>query len=239
MNKFIFNILRPQLSTRIAQHVRPSSSVSTDDTAQLRKIFGVLQERLLNQLRDDMREDELRALMKKQNGFKVFGIDQKFNINTRKLQQEMRNMQRILHPDRFVNANHRVQHMSNYLCAVVNDYYELLCDPYERAKHLLALVENKTMQDIDRELDKVQVGKEFLTRMMEIQEKLDVYTKSSQLELEKLLLQVHYELGDLIKELDRDFANKDHKAIYDKLGQLKFLNNIYKKAGDCKDRFDL
>lgn len=169
--------------------------------------------------------------LKKINGFQLFGMQEKFKVNQAQLKKEMIKLQRILHPDKFINSGKRKQDLSNQLSALVNDFYSTLDHPYKRAKYLLSLISNKTSSEIEENLDSLQMDESFLARMMEVRELIeDSHLKRET--LEKLRYEIDSELHQLTLELDTDFNAKDMDSILKKLGKLKFLANCQKSLED-------
>lgn len=190
------------------------------------EIFGDLKHRIPKLLGKNTKDD-----MENQNAFKLFNLKPKYNISMAKLQSEMRNLQRFLHPDNFANESIKIQYLSNDLSAKVNDYYRTLKDPYERAKYLLALMVNKSYDDMEESLEKLEMGSDFLTNMMEIRGKI-ADPNTERYELEKLNSILESELERLVIEIDKLFEVKDTKGVIERLGKLKFLSNCQNAAED-------
>lgn len=157
------------------------------------------------------------------NLFKLFKLDQRFNIDEVKLKREMRNLQVLVHPDKFVGADSRSMARAATLSALVNDANKILSHPYERAKHLLALMSHKTPDEIEESLDKLQMDPNFLSKMMDIRE---IIESDQSDELRQLNSEMEKELIELIRELNDDFEhNRDVDNILRKIGKLKFVAN--------------
>lgn len=215
------------MSIRWKSSKKENTTSANDDEDE---VFGVLRKRILDKVGENLNE------IMKFNAFEMFGIQQKFRVDNRQLQQEMRKLQRILHPDRFVNAQETSQEKSDYLSAAVNDFYTILTNPYERGKYLLSLMSNKNPSDIESSLDGLKMDTEFLSRMMEIREIVnDPHCDS--MELRKLGNQVETEMQDLIGQLDTDFEANKTDAILEKLGKLKFLVNCHRSIAERCDTF--
>lgn len=181
--------------------------------------------------------DNLDQIMKF-NAFELFGIKQQFKVDTNALRREMRQLQRILHPDKFVDENEENQRKSDYLSSAVNDFYTILTNPYERAKYLLSLKLDKSPSEIERSLDELQMDGEFLARMMEVREKISD-RHCDTFELKKMGSVIESDLQDLIRQLDQDFKSDNSMAILEKLGKLKFLVNCHRKIAERDDSFSM
>lgn len=170
------------------------------------------------------------------NAFKLFKLEQKFSISETQLHKEMITLQQELHPDRYMSGGGSARMKSDYLSSLVNEQYEILRQPYQRAKYLLSLVSNKDPEELERDLDRLKMDSDFLTRMMDVQEKIGSYN-TRQEELTKLRYDIGLEVFLLNKELDSDFKEKNVAKILPKLGKLKFLSNCLSAADKRLDQF--
>lgn len=217
-------ILLPKTSIHLRSFALSNSSLNQDELA----IFGNLRHRLPEKI-GGSRVDDLENY----NAFKLFDLKPKFNISKAKLQREMRNLQRTLHPDKFVDESGKVQEMSNTLSSMVNEYYHILRDPYKRAKYLLALMTNKSQSEMEESLEKLEMDSEFLSRMMDIRDQI-TNPNTERYELEKLSSVLECELDSLIIEINKLFEEKDTKAVIGRLGKLKFLSKCLKAAVESR-----
>jgi len=103
----------------------------------------------------------------RQSYFELFGLPVGFDINGNLLAERYRDLQKALHPDRFVNASDQERRLSLQQAAQINTGYETLRDPLTRARYLLTLQgaeyndESSTISDLD-----------FLEEQMELRERL-------------------------------------------------------------------
>lgn len=190
------------------------------------EIFGNLRHRIPTLLDRNSIDD-----IETKNAFKLFNLRPRYNISMAKLHSEMKNLQRVLHPDKFVDESDKVQNLSNDVSAMVNDYYRILKDPYERAKYLLALISKKSHNSMEENLEKLEMDSEFLTRMMDIRSQI-ADSSTEQLELQKIHSILESDLENSIIEINKLFEAKDIKGVIERLGMLKFLSNCHKAAED-------
>lgn len=170
------------------------------------------------------------------NAFKLFGIEQRFKINEAKLQREMRNIQTLIHPDKFVDKDAKSQEMASSLSALVNEFYAILSNPYERGKYLLSLVTKKSLTQVEEDLDNLHMDGDFLMRMMELREKIEDPELDGE-ELNKLSISLESELTSLVSGISQDFESNNLEAVTRKLGKLKFVVNCYRVVADRGDSF--
>lgn len=88
-----------------------------------------------------------------QNFFELFNLPAQSDVDAGALATAYRNIQRLVHPDRFVNASEAEKRAAVQYASLANDAYQTLKDPLKRAIHLCALngvqvgAENRTQMD--------------------------------------------------------------------------------------------
>lgn len=101
------------------------------------------------------------------NYFQLFGLEEKFNIDTEQLTQVYQKLQRSVHPDRFAHASAQEQRLAVQKSSMINDAFQTLKKPLKRAEYILTLRgtelpnEQSTFKDAS-----------FLMRQMELREML-------------------------------------------------------------------
>jgi molecular chaperone HscB len=73
------------------------------------------------------------------NYFDLFGLPQGFRIDTAELVVRYRELQKVVHPDRFATADATSRRLSLQQATLVNEAFQTLKDPLRRAQYLLAL----------------------------------------------------------------------------------------------------
>ncbi|OYY94144.1 MAG: Fe-S protein assembly co-chaperone HscB [Hydrogenophilales bacterium 28-61-23] len=73
------------------------------------------------------------------NHFDLFGLPMTFAIDAEKLDQAYRGIQAEIHPDKFAHAGEAEQRLSMQWSTRVNEAYQTLRKPFERARYLLEL----------------------------------------------------------------------------------------------------
>ncbi|CAK0758301.1 Co-chaperone protein HscB homolog [Gammaproteobacteria bacterium] len=102
-----------------------------------------------------------------ENPFTLFGFAPTFEINEQQLASTFRNLQRVVHPDRYANSSDQERRSAVERAAAVNDAYQLLRNPLRRARYLLSLRGVETQEEGNTVMDS-----EFLTEQMELRERL-------------------------------------------------------------------
>ncbi|MCU7813556.1 MAG: Fe-S protein assembly co-chaperone HscB [Candidatus Thiodiazotropha sp. (ex Notomyrtea botanica)] len=102
------------------------------------------------------------------NYFELFGLPISYIVDANALSDRYRDLQRIVHPDRFANATDQERRLSVQGAALINEALETLKDPIARGSYLLTLhgvemdAQNESTQDMG-----------FLMQQMELREQLE------------------------------------------------------------------
>lgn len=168
------------------------------------------------------------------NAFKLFGLQENFKINSGQLRRELHNLQREFHPDRFMNVPKASREKSYELSIFVNDYFQILENPYLRGQFLLGILTNKSMENINEQLENLQLEPEFLAKMMELRERIDDEPVGS---LSRLDMMISADLDKMVDEIDKDFKSRNLDQILPKLARLKFLVNCHRAIRAKFDTF--
>ena len=71
-----------------------------------------------------------------QNFFELFNLPMQFDLDIVALEAAYRNVQRLVHPDRFVTASDAEKRAAVQYASLANDAYQTLRNPLKRAMHL-------------------------------------------------------------------------------------------------------
>ncbi|NOX08379.1 MAG: Fe-S protein assembly co-chaperone HscB [Gammaproteobacteria bacterium] len=71
--------------------------------------------------------------------YELFSLEVSFVIDRSDLQARYRDMQRAMHPDRFVSAGDQERRIAMQKSTQINEAFRILNDPMERARYLLEL----------------------------------------------------------------------------------------------------
>ena len=102
------------------------------------------------------------------NYFELFGLPIGYIIDTEQLSERYRELQRVLHPDRYSNASAQERRLSMQGATRVNEAFEVLKDPLRRAHYLLSL--NGIEMDAQGESTQDTA---FLMEQLELREELE------------------------------------------------------------------
>jgi molecular chaperone HscB len=165
--------------------------------------------------------------------FELFGLPPSFDVDTAQLDSRYRELQRTVHPDRFVNASDQERRISMQQATQTNEGYQILKDPLLRGRYLLELGgyrfddEHRTTSDA-----------EFLMEQMELRESLgevreadDAFTA-----LGKIMDRIAGDNERLIAVLHRQFAagdpgvNECGDCIAETLTRMQFFRKLQEEA---------
>lgn len=134
------------------------------------------------------------------DAFDVLGFAPAFELDSDKLDQRYRELQKQLHPDKFVNASSSERRASLSRAMAVNEAYRELKDELQRAELLLARHAGAAM-------GKATVDPELLTEVMDLREQLAGAKKRRDLALARsLAAQVAERAGAETQQLTQAFA---------------------------------
>uniref|UniRef100_A0A8C4URS4 Iron-sulfur cluster co-chaperone protein HscB n=1 Tax=Falco tinnunculus TaxID=100819 RepID=A0A8C4URS4_FALTI len=159
--------------------------------------------------------------------FRLLGCDRSFRLDVQQLQRRFRSLQRALHPDRFGQRPPKEQHYSEQHSSLVNKAYQTLLDPLSRGLYLLELNGVEPAQETDCDADS-----EFLTEIMEINEKLAESKNEDILEEIETLIKVKQE--ELTKEVTAAFERDDLQEAKKLLAKMKYFANLEDKLKNKK-----
>ena len=155
-----------------------------------------------------------------QNYFELFNLPEKFQIDSVKLQENYRSIQKEIHPDRFATSTENEKTQSMIKSTQVNDAYQTLKSPTKRAKYILSL---------HKSVEKITLPPDFLMQQMEWEEHLeDIEKNKSALDQFKLAINKKYKEYSLLlsKQIDND-QNWNEAAIT--IDKLYFVEKLLHK----------
>lgn len=142
----------------------------------------------------------------KQNYFDLFGLAPNFSVDRAALDARYRDLQRLVHPDRFASAGDQERRIAMQQATRINEGYRVLKDPLARGRYLLELRghgfddERSTHQD-----------PAFLMEQIELREELEAVRGSADPlgALGRVLGRITARLGDLEIELGAALAQSE------------------------------
>ncbi|WP_416189045.1 Fe-S protein assembly co-chaperone HscB [Neisseria sp. CCUG17229] len=154
--------------------------------------------------------------------FNLFQLPAQFDLDEQKLEQTYRDLAARFHPDKFAAASTFEQKQAVMMSATINEAYQTLKNPIDRASYLLKA------QNIEADApEHTAFTPEFLMQQMEWRETLmDAQMAQDQAAIAALDKEIHHEQQLLFASLNNAFAKED----YDNAAQLvrhgRFLNKL-------------
>jgi molecular chaperone HscB len=100
--------------------------------------------------------------------FELFGLPMAFSLDAGKLDQAYRDIQGEIHPDKFAHAGEAEQRLAMQWATRVNEAYQTLRRPFDRANYLLLLQGIHAM-----DANNTSMPMDFLVQQMEWREQLE------------------------------------------------------------------
>src|SRR5258706_3401088 len=157
------------------------------------------------------------------NHFELFDLTPVYSLDTERLEDSYKELQTLVHPDRYAQAGDAERRASMQWTTRVNEAYSTLRDPVQRAKHLLEL----HGVDVGFETN-TQMPTDFLMQQLETREQLEEAIQKkdpgfldslrSNLMGKRKLLEA--QIGESID------ARKDYAGATDLVRKLMFLQKI-------------
>jgi len=169
------------------------------------------------------------------NYFELFGLAIDFSVDERLLAERRQDLQRALHPDRYVTATDAERRYSMQAASLVNEAYKVLDAPLSRAGYLLKL------QDIDLDVETdTHMAPEFLMQQMELREEIGDVRSSS--DPYAAIDGIRKTLTDLAAEAAAAFKQAHQKedlvVARDVVRQWQFIEKLSREVGDLEAALD-
>jgi len=164
------------------------------------------------------------------NYFEMFGLPVGFIVDSAALATHYRELQRVVHPDRYAHGSAQEQRLSLQQATLVNEAYETLKDPLKRARYLLLLhgIDMNAAQETTRDTG-------FLMQQLELREALA--NAGQQDDPHATLDELMQQINGMIKKLVAQMAMQFESAMPEQLEQaresvrkMQFLNKLHAEA---------
>jgi molecular chaperone HscB len=164
------------------------------------------------------------------NYFELFGLPIGYVVEASALSERYRELQRIVHPDRFANATDQERRLSIQGAALINEAYETLKDPVARGSYLLGLhgVEMDTLNESTHDM-------QFLMQQMDLREELEGVRRQAD-PYEAVLdisSRVNKQITSLVAQMAVQFetpTSDQLEAAREILRKMRFLQKLHSEA---------
>jgi len=164
------------------------------------------------------------------NHFDLFGLPVAFVLDVAELSGRYRELQRVVHPDRYASAPQQEQRVALQQATQVNEAYETLRDPLKRAVYLLQLQGVDTDQETATTRDAA-----FLMQQMELREALAEIRSAPDpvARLDDLMREIgamlNSQVGELAMQLETG-TPEQLEAARESVSKMQFLNKLFAQA---------
>lgn len=171
----------------------------------------------------------------KQNFFELFGLNARYRIDSAQLEQHYRTLQAQVHPDKFAHLSEAERRVSMQWSTRVNEAYQTLSNPVQRARYLLSLHGVDTQEETN-----TAMPADFLMQQMEWREAIE---EAQQARDEIALTELEARLQREMHELQHQLAAKiddEHRypAAAEAVRKLKFLEKLAEEIGSALDAIE-
>ncbi len=172
------------------------------------------------------------------NYFEIFDLPCGFSLDTEALAVRYRELQRLVHPDRYAAAGVQEQRLAVQRAAQVNDAYQVLRDPLRRARYLLQLRGYPADFSGDTRLEPA-----FLLDQMHLRERMADLAADADAAagLAGLAGEVGERRRQVVGELQVCFAQGDAGALgnaWELVKKLQFLYRLQEEIDRLAEKYD-
>jgi molecular chaperone HscB len=162
-----------------------------------------------------------------QNYFDLFGLPVGFDVDPESLSERYRELQRVVHPDRYVSGTEQERRLSMQGATFLNEALETLRDPLLRGQYLLRL------KGAEPDLQRGQpMAPAFLMDQLELREELaELRARPDPLAAAgAFIVRVRHRVDELVGRLGEQFAAEALPAAAELVRELQFLRKLQVEA---------
>lgn len=165
-----------------------------------------------------------------QNHYQIFALPVSFEIDLDALSQRYRELQWAVHPDKFASGTEQERRIAVQRTAQVNEAYDTLKQPLNRARYLLQLNGININDETDTTVDM-----EFLMQQMEMREQLAEIKDRDDPEgaLFDLSQQIQKRTNAIVDALRTDFVDitgESLESARESVRKLQFMTKLQQEA---------
>ena len=158
-----------------------------------------------------------------QNHFDIFGLPVSFDVDAANLAERYRDLQRAIHPDRFANAPDRERREAMQMAANINEAYQTLKSPLQRARYILQLKGVNFDDQKDTNFDSAFLMEQIELReaLAEVKDNPNALTRLNDL-MQDINTRISAMQGELASALEGDDLDLAKALVH----KLQFLHKL-------------
>lgn len=169
-----------------------------------------------------------------QNHFELFRLPAEFTIDGPSLDKAYKEIQSLVHPDRFVTATEAEKRTAMQWATMANDAYHILRNPIKRAAYLCELNGVNLQAETH-----VTMDPEFLMQQMEWRESLENAREDRNIaRLEKLDEEQRVLRSEQMSIIEKHLANRQFDKAAQDIRKMMFLEKFNEEISLAFDELD-
>lgn len=154
------------------------------------------------------------------NYFEIFNLPVQFELDLDQLKLNYRELQKEVHPDKFVSQGEQQSRVAMQLTSLVNQAFDTLKSPVNRSQYLLKLAGLDIDHDQETTMDPM-----FLMEQMELREQIEGVRRHDDplAVIDKLLRQVKVAQTEAMDQFSKAYQQQDIDAAREWSRKLQFL----------------
>ena len=169
------------------------------------------------------------------NYFQLFGIEVSFDVDLQNLSSSYQTLQKTVHPDKFAHASEQEQRIAVQKSAQINDAYQTLKNPLQRAEYILV------QRGVDMPNEQHSFSdNSFLMRQMELREMLEEVKFASDVdaalfEAQQVLATEYQQVSVQMQTQILENTADSNNSACDNLRKLKFYQKLNVEVDRLED----
>ena len=169
------------------------------------------------------------------NYFEIFDVPVTTDLDLGELSENNRELQKIVHPDRFAHGSEQERRIAMQQASLVNEAFHTLKDPVSRIQYMLKL----KGVDMDSETDTTMDGA-FLMQQMEFRESIaEVRSQSDPLDiLDQMSKQTKSQISELMTAFTNCYEQSALDGAREIVRKMQFLIKAQKEINEISEQLE-
>lgn len=169
------------------------------------------------------------------NYFEIFDVPALTEIDLEKVADNYRNIQKQVHPDRFVNADEKERRIAMQKTSLINQAFQTLKQPVSRLQYLMSLkgVEMDAETDTTMDADFLMEQMEFREEISEVRGKDDPLDK-----LDAMASKIKKQLATFISLFETSYQNSELDNAREIVRKMQFLVKAQKEVTALSEQLE-